>query len=267
VLRLSGVWNLRDVGGLTTPGGATVRTGRFLRSGQLSWLDDAGGKMLQDTGITDVADLRSPHELERYGPDRVPDGIVVHNLPFPDIDGAEGEAPHEEAYRRVVREGTTDEELPAAEAKFMKQEYRRFARLQGAQRAVQRLISLLGEGKPVLAHCFAGKDRTGFAVAVVLATLGVDREAIMDDYMRSNDAVPELRDLMLEMLESRTDISDEARELAQRRLSTNVLGVRREYLSAALETIDEDYGSLDGYLRAAGVEPRDIEAMRAALLG
>ena len=39
-------------------------------------------------------------------------------------------------------------------------------------------VHLLGAGRPVLTHCFAGKDRTGFMVAVVLEAIGVDRDAI-----------------------------------------------------------------------------------------
>jgi protein-tyrosine phosphatase len=266
VLQLSGVWNLRDVGGVTTPDGAAVRSGRFLRSGQLSWLDDAGQRMLLDLGIGDVADLRSRHEIERYGPDRVPDGIVVHNLPFPDIDGASGEAPHEYAYQRMVREGVSPDELPAAEMRFMTQEYARFPTLGGAQRAVRQLISLLADDKPVIAHCFAGKDRTGFAVAVVLGALGVDRDAIVADYLRSNDAVPQLREMMFEMLKQRDDIRPQAAELARTRLSDNVLGVRAEYLAAARDSINVNYGSFYGYLRAAGIQQADVHALRRALL-
>jgi protein-tyrosine phosphatase len=266
MLQLSGVWNLRDVGGLTTSNGAMVRAGRFLRSGQLSGIDDAGQRMLIEIGIGDIADLRSPHEIDRYGPDRVPESVVVHHLPFPDIDGASGESPHEHAYQRMIREDLSPEELPAAEMAFMTTEYQRFAQLTGGQRAVRQLISLLGEGKPVLAHCFAGKDRTGFAVAVVLEALGVQWDAVLGDYLRSNDAVPQLRETMVEMLEQRDDISPEAADAARTRLSDNVLGVRPEYLSAARDTIEATYGSLGGYLRAAGVEPTHIDALRAALL-
>src|SRR5215211_1200594 len=264
-MQLSGVWNLRDIGGLTTRDGATLRTGRFLRSGQLSWLDDDGQRMLLDLGIGDVADLRSPHEIERYGPDRLPDGIVVHNLPFPDVDGASGEAPHEHAYQRVIGEDISPDELPAAEMRYMEQEYRRFALLPGAQRAVRQLISLLAGDKPVIAHCFAGKDRTGFVVSVVLGALGVDWDTILADYLRSNDAMPQLRALMLEILKQRPDSSPEAVEVARTRLSDNVLGVRPEYLNSARQAIDENYGSLDGYLRAAGVELADIDTLQAAL--
>jgi protein-tyrosine phosphatase len=266
VLQLSGVWNLRDVGGVTTPDGAVVSGGKFLRSGQLSGLDDAGQRMLLDLGVGDVADLRSRHEIDRYGQDRVPDGVVVHNLPFPDIDGASGEAPHEYAFQRMVREGVAPDELPAAEKRFMTQEYARFATLGGAQRAVRRLISLLADDKAVIAHCFAGKDRTGFVVAVVLAALGVDWDTILADYLRSNDSVPQLRQMMIEMLEQRDEISKDAAEQARTGLTDNVLGVRPEYLKSARNSITQNYGSLDGYLRAAGVEQADVDALRIALL-
>ena len=46
----------------------------------------------------------------------------------------------------------------------------------------------------MLTHCFAGKDRTGFMVALVLESLGVDRDAIVADFLHSNGAVPQLRD-------------------------------------------------------------------------
>jgi protein-tyrosine phosphatase len=266
MLQLSGVVNLRDVGGVATPGGAVVRAERFLRSGQLSGLDDAGQQLLAGLGVSDVADLRSRHEIDQYGPDRVPDGVVVHNLPFPDIDGATGQAPHEYAYQRMISDGVSPEDLPAAEMAFMTQEYARFATLGGAQRAVRRLISLLGDDKSVIAHCFAGKDRTGFVVSVVLAALGIDWDAIVADYLRSNEAVPQLRQMMHEMLDRRDDVSPEATELARTRLTDNVLGVRPEYLNSARDSIAQNYGSLDGYLRAAGVEQADVDALRASLL-
>ncbi|HLR99083.1 MAG TPA: tyrosine-protein phosphatase, partial [Mycolicibacillus parakoreensis] len=45
-----------------------------------------------------------------------------------------------------------------------------------------------------------------------------------------------------------------------------VLGVREEYLAAALTAIDTEYGSLQGFLRAAQVTDADVERLRATLL-
>lgn len=57
----------------------------------------------------------------------------------------------------------------------------------------------------MLAHCFAGKDRTGFIVAMVLEAVSVDRKAILTDYLRSNVATPQLRARILEMIQQRSD--------------------------------------------------------------
>ena len=130
-------------------------------------------------------------------------------------------------------------------------------------------MSLLTDGQPVITHCFAGKDRTGFTVAVVLEAIGVGRDAIMADYLRSNDAVPQLRTRLLEMIQDRAGdpVTPEVVTFAEARLTDEVLGVREEYLDAARRSIDENYGSLNGYLEAAEVSADDVAALRAALLG
>ena len=75
------------------------------RAGELTQLDDAGLEQLRALGITDVADLRSPREVERHGADLVPDGVDVHLLPFLDIVATiDGEAPHEHAFQRLMTE-------------------------------------------------------------------------------------------------------------------------------------------------------------------
>jgi protein-tyrosine phosphatase len=265
---LPGAWNFRDVAAAAATDGAALRPGRFFRSSELSRLDDSGRELLRRLGITDVADLRSPREVERRGPGRVPDGVVVHLLPFPDLAATSDKAPHEQAFQRIMLEKADDETVGEAARRFMTDEYQRFPKLGGAQRAVQRVVSLLSDGRPVITHCFAGKDRTGFTVAVVLEGLGLGRDAIMADFLRSNDAAPELRSRILDMIRNRSGegLTPEAITFAEARLTDEVLGVREEYLEAARRTIDQDYGSLDGYLRAAGVTEDDVAALRAALL-
>lgn len=67
------------------------------------------------------------------------------------------------------------------------------------------MVSLLAAGRPLLAHCFAGKDRTGFIVAVVLEAIGLDRDSILTDYLRSNDAAPHLRVRIMDMIRQRAE--------------------------------------------------------------
>lgn len=271
VRELSGAWNFRDV----ADGTAGLKPGRLFRSGELSRLDDAGRRTLRQLGITDVADLRAAREVARRGPGLVPDGVDIHLLPFPDLGDEDAtdpkdDAPHETAFRRLF-EGNpdqTDDEVNEAAVRHMTDEYRQFPIRNGAQRAVQQVFSLLAAGRPVLTHCFAGKDRTGFVIAMVLEAIGVDRDTIVADYLRSNAAVPQLREHIYEMIQQRSDVelTPEVVTFTKARLADGVLGVRPEYLAAARETIDAQFGSLDAYLRDAGVTQADVDRLRDELL-
>ncbi|MBU3687324.1 MAG: tyrosine-protein phosphatase [Mycobacterium sp.] len=261
--RLSGAWNFRDVAETTG-----VLPGRLFRSSELSNLDDTGRLVLSEVGVTDVADLRSPAELERRGPGAVPDDVAVHHLPFPEVSHTHeaAESPHESSWHKMLTE-PSDEDPGEAALRWMTGEYERFPTLAGARRAVHRIVTLLGQDRPVLVHCFAGKDRTGFAVAVACEAAGVDRDAILADYLRSNDAVARLRARILETMRSREGMTDEVVSFAASRLTDEVLGVREEYLVAARRVLDETYGGLAGYLAAAGVTDDDVSRLRARLLG
>ena len=258
---LSGAWNFRDVAEETG-----IRPGRFFRSSELNGLDDSGRTALLGFGITDVADLRSSAEVERHGEGAVPVGVEVHHLHFHEVTAVDGEAPHETAFQKMMTEKSDDENVAVAARRFMTEEYQRFPTLGGAQRAVRQVISLIGAGRPVIAHCFAGKDRTGFTVATVLDAIGVDHDVVLADFLRSNEAVGRLREQILRSVRERTE-TDEELTFAEARLTDAVLGVQPEYLDAARRTIDENYGGLAGYLEAVGVTTDEIAKVRAALLG
>lgn len=259
---LSGAWNFRDIAEETG-----VRPGRFFRSSELSALDDSGRAALLEFGITDVADLRSAREVERHGTGALPAGVEVHHLHFHEVTAVvDGEAPHETAFQKMMTEKADDEDVAVAAGRFMTEEYTRFPTLGGAQRAVRQVISLLAEARPVITHCFAGKDRTGFTVATVLESIGVPRDAIMTDFLRSNEAVARLREQILKSVRERTE-TDEEVTFAEARLTDAVLGVREEYLDASKRSIEDNYGSLPAYLEASGVTAEEIARVRTALLG
>src|ERR1700731_200943 len=108
--KLNGAWNFRDVADATG-----LRPGRFYRSSELSTLRGDGRDELRRLGITDVADLRSPREVERRGRGQVPDNVAIHLLPFPDLaEDTDHEAPHEHSFTLMLTEQPGDE--PAIEA-------------------------------------------------------------------------------------------------------------------------------------------------------
>ncbi|RFD26360.1 protein-tyrosine-phosphatase [Mycobacterium uberis] len=274
---LPGAWNFRDVSDSI---GALLRPGRLFRSSELSRLDDDGQTTLHRLGVTDVADLRAAREVSRGGPGRVPNGIEIHLLPFPDLatpktghsaktdDAASNEHTFKQLLANAVAEDS-DQSINEAATRYMTDEYRQFPTRNGAQRALHRVITLLAAGRSVLTHCFAGKDRTGFVVATVLETIGIDHDSIVADFLRSNDAAPQLRMRVAEMIQqhSERELAQEVMTFTAAQLSDGVIDVREEYLAAARQTIDDAYGSLDSYLRDAGITKADIDQLHRALLG
>ena len=142
--------------------------------------------------------------MERHGTGAVPAGVEVHHLHFHEVTAVDGAAPHEMAFQKMMTEKPEDEDMAVAARRFMTEEYQPVPTLGGAQRAVQQVISLLADERPVITHCFAGKDRTGFTVATVLNAIGVDRDVVLADFLRSDEAVPRLREQILKSVRERT---------------------------------------------------------------
>lgn len=229
---LDGAWNFRDLGGTVTAFG-TVKPGVLLRAAVLSGLTPAGQQALLDLGVTDVFDLRGALEIEREGADRLPDGVTVHVTPF---HPEEDDTPvHEQAEQR--------EQDPLVRARGY---YERIPTLAPASDSVATILrALAGDATgAVLVHCAAGKDRTGWTVATVLAALGADRQTILSDYLLSNTAVGSLRDWMRRQYG--------AEQAA--RPSDELLGVNEGFLAAAWQAMEQAHGDVDGYLRAIGLD-------------
>src|SRR5690606_5162096 len=100
------------------------------------------------------------------------------------------------------------------------------------------LHSLAEDSVPALMHCAAGKDRAGLSVAVTLLALGVERDAIFEDYLKSN--AKHRRYKVRRSSDAPAAHSPEVMELL-----SPLFDARAEYLSAALETIDETWGGVD----------------------
>ncbi len=109
-------------------------------------------------------------------------------------------------------------------------------------------------------HCTAGKDRTGFAAAILLRILGVPQETVMQDYMLSRSYALEARsrDVFILRLTKGKETAGIVEKLS---------GVEAAYLQAAFETIDAEYGSFENYVRdGLGLDDTEVAALRASLL-
>jgi protein-tyrosine phosphatase len=219
-LALEGASNVRDLGGYRTKDGRRVKFGRIYRAAALSRLTEADAAALRQAGIGRVVDLRGGQERE-HAPSRLGE-ITIHPL---SIEPSLGASIRDIAARREA----TDQDIVG----LMCRAYTAYA-MDWHHRYAAMFALLLEEKAPALLfHCTAGKDRTGFGAALVLAALGVDRATVHADYLATNRlwrGDPELRIMLPPVV---ADV---------------LMSVRPDFLDAAFTAIIAAHGSVDTYL-------------------
>jgi protein-tyrosine phosphatase len=223
--------NFRDLGGLPTKDGRYVKWGTIYRSGKLSDLKKAELTYFSKLGIRTIVDLRNNIEIAK-DPDRYPKGVNYIQISLSDKEG--------KAYSRlkqmVLKEGYRRTKARDLFVDVMKS----FA--DTLARDVKPVFDFMLSDKediPMLYHCTGGKDRTGYVTAMILLALDVDRKTIIDDYLMSNYY---RRDSNLRSMKRARLIGLDAETLEYAIL------VRKEYMDAVFQVIDEKYGGNSAYL-------------------
>lgn len=220
-LNLAGASNFRDLGGYATRDGRIVRWRQIFRSNHLGHLTDDDIAIVRSLGVRSAFDFRGTEE--RAAALCGMSDITVHPLPVEPTVVA--------ALRAIAAEGTplsTDHALDV-----MRDSYRSYVQ-NNTPRFRALFAHLLEDRAPLVIHCTAGKDRTGFACALILHTLGVADDVISEDYLLTNRFYR--RDP-----NTSSDLPDDVKQ---------VLGsVQPSFLAAAFEAIATDYGDLETYLR------------------
>jgi protein-tyrosine phosphatase len=223
---LQGVVNFRDLGGYATADGRLTRWGQIFRSDVLADLTDADLDVLSGIGLRTVCDLRS--DSERHSkPNRTLSGAAVGVHPI-------GFMPHRgDELLADTKAGKVS--VPDIENR-VREIYRRFVTDQCGTFA--KLLALIDtEPLPMLIHCTSGRDRTGFASAVLLMAMGVPRATIAEDYALSN--------------QYRRDLTFQIGGSVQPEVMATLTNAHPDYLAASFQAIDEGWGSDAAYLRAA----------------
>ena len=248
--------NFRDVGGLKTADGRTFRAGVLFRSDELSRLNAKDLVKLQGLGIKLICDLRSPGETQKRRPPRLPDeSIRVVNVPIHE------QAAQEDGSRRKLLGFLFGKSGGDRFREFSRDYYHHIAFGQTAR--IREVITLLSEEQhlPALIHCTAGKDRTGFLAALIRLLLGVPYEAVMEDYLLTNDYFgPRLEKLIKVMrVVTLSQVSPERMRL--------ILMAHPEFLGEVHDTIVKRYGAVETYLReACGIEQHTLQKLKDRLL-
>jgi protein-tyrosine phosphatase len=219
-LGLAGASNFRDLGGYPTKDGRAVRWRQIFRSNHLGDLTAADSEVLRDLGLRSAFDFRGMEE--RVAAMCGLEEITVHSLPIEPTVIA--------ALRTRLADGSP---LSSAEAlDVMRVSYRNYVRHNTPNfRAL--FAHLLEDRAPLVIHCTAGKDRTGFACALILHALGVPDALIEEDYLLTNRFYR--RDPA-----ASPDLPEDVRQA--------LASVEASFLAAAFEAIRDDYGDLANYL-------------------
>jgi len=238
-LNLAGASNFRDIGGYPARDGRTVKWRQIFRSNHLGHLTEGDIAALRQLGVRSAFDFRGREE--RLGAMCVHGDITVHSLPIEPITVAK--------LRERMAGGRT---LSADDAvDVMRHSYRNYV-THNTQAYKTLFAHLIEDRAPLVIHCTAGKDRTGFGAALILHSLGVASDVIDEDYLLTNryykrdaGAPSELPDAVIAVLAK----------------------VEGSFLAAALEAVRANYGSLDGYLSdGLGVGPRERRELEAKYL-
>ena len=239
-LATDGIHNFRDYGGYPTQGGGRVRDGLLFRSGQHVEASESDLITFADLGIRTVIDLRGNAERERH-PCRRPDlwdGVVVF------FDGETSSRPPHEP------EQPTELTAETAHGRMLKV-YSRMPGNEAMQSIFGQYLRALAERDGAsLVHCFAGKDRTGIAAALLHHILGVSRADMLEEFLRTNAAPT------YEILERQSLPGIEERlGPIPRDAVAELMEVREAYFDRFIETVDGQWGSLDSFLeQAIGVD-------------
>jgi protein-tyrosine phosphatase len=217
-LNLEGASNFRDLGGYTASDGRTVRWRQIFRSNHLGHVTQADIEILRGLGVKSAFDFRGLEEREAAVCGLKE--IAVHSLPIEPTVVA--------ALRARLAGGSLS---PADAQEIMRDSYRSYVRHNTHSfRAL--FAHLLEDRAPLVIHCTAGKDRTGFACALILHALGVPDDVIAEDYLLTNRFYR--RDP-----NSSTDLPDDVRQA--------IGSVEASFLAAGFDAIHADYGDIESY--------------------
>jgi protein-tyrosine phosphatase len=232
---LAGPRNFRDLGGYPIPNGST-RWGRIYRADALTQLSQDDQATLVKRGLATVVDLRFEREiLAEPNAFRSHATVGYHHNPM-----------------------LTDDPTSAGDIEQLRTlDFAAFNidMIRNSSQTFAYLFHLLGQPSayPLAFNCRGGRDRTGVAAALVLSAAGVARDVVLEDYTLSNDLLAPWFATLSDSLRTRGIDPDP--------IMANV-HLRAAYLTPMLDTLQADFGGIDGYLHQIGVTADDLATFR-----
>ena len=253
---LTGQSNFRDLGGYSTEGGKTIKTGLVYRSGTLAKLTDEDVEELKTLQIKTVVNFLDEGERTKYGEDKLPEGAVNIFLP---IAGQNNEA------AGILKARSTGDfsDVPVdfnftIHALLIDQ----------AKEAYAELFHLLAnkDNYPIVFHCSHGVHRTGTAAAIILSSLGVPWETVTEDYLLSNKYRKEESAKRIKALHAFAE-KNGVEDLEQNDANVKAFYIlQEEYINGTKTAVEKEYGSFNKYLLNLGISDEEIKSIRSILI-
>lgn len=248
--------NFRDLGGLPTLGGKFVKKGLFMRSGHLARISVEDINYLVDKHLGTIIDLRTPNETND-APDMPIHGVQYRSIPIfkESILGITHEIKGKSL--REIHKAFSEERIRSLIPDMPKLYQSMVTNVQALKQIAEVMHEIIHntcDDKSTLFHCTVGKDRTGVVSALLLSTLGVDEDTIVEDYMRSNAAIRWRAAMMFGAIAVFKLNRSIARDIRDAYL-VNMANIR-----AVFDIIRQEFGSTDNFIRnGLGISDRERE--------
>lgn len=231
---MENVVNFRGLNGFTTIQKKQMRTDLVFRSGELVDLERKDREVLFDKyQIKQIYDFRSTREINAKPDDKF-QGVDYHHIDLMRDSG--GQTTSLEVFAAT---------LPASPDDVMKAMYKDIVLSQSGREGLHDFLdALVSRPGAAIFHCFAGKDRTGVAAALLLASLQVTPDQIMRDYLVTNQARKVANDAIITNYRKQ-GIAEEIIKNIE-----TMMYVKAEYLEYGFAVIEENFGSITNYFKA-----------------
>jgi len=232
LLPLQGAFNFRDMGGIRTRDGRKVKKGLLFRAAELTGLTQEDHMLLEPIGLKYVFDYRNRGEAD-LKPDPVLGNAVLIRVPA-NLEAED--KPHmtmEQLFASGMHKAFTEDML-----------LKMYAELPINNASYKHLMKLLREPEnhlPLVHHCAGGRDRTGVGSFLILTTLGVPYETVMEDYLLSNVTLAVYHQELYDMA-AKHMTADEHHNFRQ------AMELQPRYLDASMNGILKSYETFERYL-------------------
>lgn len=230
-VNLQGAFNFRDLGGYKTTDGHTVKWGKLFRGEELGHLTTADLAYIQRMGIKTDVDYRTDAEVNALADPKIAGMSYVRT--------DEGNPGAGYNLNDMIASGMLKDKASAVAMMVAGEK-----QMVDNPKFYKQLMELLNDPKNIglVQHCTAGKDRTGFGTAVILLTLGVDEQTVMNDYLLSNVYRADANKAAIDAMKKQIQDPDVIEAL------TALMGVQKEFLQAGLDEMKAKYGSIDALI-------------------